>query len=943
MAEISNLINNFNNLTQNLSELTNKFFSFLDGDFIDQTGELILTNHETIKYSIVRQFLGDDLANQKHQTYIVASFDIGEKISIPNKNYLAQISRQLHKTQKNVPFIIVFRYSVAGTNYLTFTVSELRETLNQKTGNSFVTKVVLLKDINLNDTHRAHTRILEDLGNVSKDGLTFDELHTAWLKVLDTKLLGDNFYAEILEKYNSLVESINLPTQTNPTVENKKDFTLRLVGRLIFCWFLRAKGWIPDELLSTKAIKDDSDYYHEALEPLFFESLNKAPDKRDFNGKEKFESVPYLNGGLFEAKIDDYYRAEKPEYLDRKNFQLEIPNDQIKKLLQLFETYYFTIDENTSQTEEIGVDPEMMGRIFENFILNRSSTGSFYTPREIVDFMVESSLLEGLKNTVKYSNLDTKLFLDLAKEDDHTLTGIAEHYPKRRFITELKQNKIELSVYVMLKVRGWTFRNDKIDRIKHRHKEINYDFWQSFLSQNFTVEEYFFAKPKDIYISNELVKIPKIGLIVDISGLKYVLILSFSTKGFWILDTCYQMFANKVEKLKKEAKASLAEIQGFWSKKNIPQREYEVFEVDGYYHHTHSKRQLSEIFTVFQTLYSQIITKKTDDVKKYFSSPVYDFLEDVYLNTKKSDLDKKKRDVKAYLKSLKILDPACGSGAFPMGVLQKLTEIIHHLEPDKSLYEVKLNLLQNCIYGVDLLPIAVEISRLRCWLSLVVDEDKNDPKLLPNLEFKFVCANSLVGIKQLDNGLGLDEIENKQNELKNLRKQTFEPAQNKQILSQQWENLTTELFNLQTSNGFYDKNATDLAAWNPFENKLAEFFDSQWMFGENEFDLVIGNPPYIQLQKEGGKLGKEFENLGFETFAKTGDIYQLFYEKSIAFLALHGISCFITSNKWMRAGYGEKLRKFFLSKTKPLILFDLGGDVFESATVDSNILICQKR
>ena len=90
-------------------------------------------------------------------------------------------------------------------------------------------------------------------------------------------------------------------------------------------------------------------------------------------------------------------------------------------------------------------------------------------------------------------------------------------------------------------------------------------------------------------------------------------------------------------------------------------------------------------------------------------------------------------------------------------------------------------------------------------------------------------------------------------------------------------------------------------------------------------------------------LIKAFEKLGYQTFAKTGDLYQLFYEKSVDLLSKNGISCFITSNKWMRAGYGEKLRKFFLTQTKPLILFDLGGDVFESATVDSNILICQKK
>ena len=110
---------------------------------------------------------------------------------------------------------------------------------------------------------------------------------------------------------------------------------------------------------------------------------------------------------------------------------------------------------------------------------------------------------------------------------------------------------------------------------------------------------------------------------------------------------------------------------------------------------------------------------------------------------------------------------------------------------------------------------------------------------------------------------------------------------------------------------------------------------------KKQFDIVIGNPPYIQLQKNGGRLGKLYKNKGFETFSGRGDIYVLFYEKGIKILKENGILTFITSNKWMRAGYGEKLRKFFL-RYNPILLIDLGPDVFESATVDTNILIVQK-
>ena len=150
---------------------------------------------------------------------------------------------------------------------------------------------------------------------------------------------------------------------------------------------------------------------------------------------------------------------------------------------------------------------------------------------------------------------------------------------------------------------------------------------------------------------------------------------------------------------------------------------------------------------------------------------------------------------------------------------------------------------------------------------------------------------------------------------------------------------------LADDNVFAQADAKQLAEWNPYDqNAVADFFDPEWMFGVSDgFDIVIGNPPYIQLQNDGGKLAKLYADCNYKTFARTGDIYCLFYERGHQLLKPNGHLCYITSNKWMRAGYGEKTRDFFAKNTNPMLLIDFAGvKIFESATVDTNILLFAK-
>lgn len=310
------------------------------------------------------------------------------------------------------------------------------------------------------------------------------------------------------------------------------------------------------------------------------------------------------------------------------------------------------------------------------------------------------------------------------------------------------------------------------------------------------------------------------------------------------------------------------------------------------------------------------------------------------------------------LKAVKVLDPACGSGAFPMGLLNRMVEVLQRIEPDTNVYEQKLAIIENCLYGSDIQSIAAQITKLRFFISLIVDCERDASKpnfgipTLPNLETKFVSANSLIGKKKREAQLKLfenPEIEPTKIELAKVRHEHFmaKSASAKRRLREKDQELREKLAKLLADdNNFAPGDAKQLAAWNPYDqNAVSKFFDPEWMFGLNEhpFDIVIGNPPYIQLQNNGGELAKLYADCGYKTFARTGDIYCLFYERGQQLLKDGGHLCYITSNKWMRAGYGEKTRGFFADSTNPKLLIDFAGvKIFESATVDTNILLFSK-
>ena len=662
----------------------------------------------------------------------------------------------------------------------------------------------------LGEGHRSRTAIQQ-----------FEKLKASQLKLKDltkafsVEAVSDMFFNEYKKNYEDIIQYItgkrmvkvankweekvmNEPCQgimqefahfPNPE-KSVRDYVKKLMGRLVFLQFLQKKGWLgvpanepwgngnPEFIQGLFAACADKDHFVDnVLEELFNDLNTERTNDLVSSAVGHNIRVPYLNGGLFEREATD--ETEFP-----------LPAKYMQQMLDFFASYNFTIDENDPDDAEVGVDPEMLGRIFENLLEDNKDKGAFYTPKEIVTYMCRESLIAYLQTDI---------------EDEATKEAI------RQFVTSHEKNE----------------------------------------------------------------KLP-------------------------------------------------------------------------------------------------------------------------------ADTDQRLKDVK-------ICDPAIGSGAFPMGLLKELFQCrtaLEGIEQSKAA-EIKKHIIQNNIYGVDIERGAVDIARLRFWLSLIVDEE--NPQALPNLDYKIVEGNSLITTFDgqyidLEKGKGearfrssLINIQKEKKLLQAEQKRFFtltgdekyrsEIAIKKHILNTIWYQLDFEKHSWQDATieqaGLFGatepkgrkKNTAQIAEFTPERQEVLDkcealqarlkdeskslqeragisisFFEWETVFSdvfENEnikgFDIVIGNPPYIQLQNNGGELAQLYENCEFETLARTGDIYCLFYERGWQILNKGGHLCFITSNKWMRAGYGDKTRGFFASKTNPKLLIDFAGvKIFESATVDTNILLFEK-
>ena len=397
------------------------------------------------------------------------------------RTQLSQITREINKPF-DMPAMILFQHGEA----LTFAVIDRR--LNKvDESKDVLLKATLIKDINIADPHRAHIDILSDLSIAElyeKHRFTnFLKLHEAWKKTLDTSELNKRFYNEIANWYFWAVNQVTFPDGAEKDKEIRNATSvIRLITRLIFVWFIKEKGLVPDALFNETKIQEllvntdsqECTYYKAILQNLFFATLNQemnTPTKSDnrkfrnratqsngrdqnymvhslyryeklFSDKEEafalFDKIPFLNGGLFEC-LDKVLETSPKNggtkeiridgFSDHKKNKLEVPNllffsdkkivdlnaaygtrnkqYEVRGLIHILDSYKFTVTENTPIEEEVALDPELLGRVFENLLAAynpetgataRKLTGSYYTPREIVNYMTDESLIAYLKN-----------------------------------------------------------------------------------------------------------------------------------------------------------------------------------------------------------------------------------------------------------------------------------------------------------------------------------------------------------------------------------------------------------------------------------------------------------------------------------------------------------------------------------------------------------------
>ena len=302
------------------------------------------------------------------------------------------------------------------------------------------------------------------------------------------------------------------------------------------------------------------------------------------------------------------------------------------------------------------------------------------------------------------------------------------------------------------------------------------------------------------------------------------------------------------------------------------------------------------------------------------------------------------------LERVKICDPAIGSGAFPMGLLQEIFNAQIYLQELKGFKkgvsdaDIKKHIIEESIYGVDIDAGAVDIARLRFWLSLVVDEQ--EPQPLPNLDFKIVCANTLIPLGELTGNDMQAKAAQAVLELEKIRHDFFNVSSDEKLkLERQFKKVQTDLLSLRelTTNENYQV-YTKLYEFNPFEDKACSWFDAWWMFGVKDgFDIIIGNPPYVNIANISDENYRKILRTTFYSAKNKADLYSFFIEKGFQLLKPSGVMGYIIPQTWKATDSFSKLREIIFKQKSVLKLVDLEFGVFDAIVKPMIVLMSNEK
>ena len=617
-----------------------------------------------------------------------------------------------------------------------------------------------------------------------------------------------------------------------------RDFAKKLLGRLVFLHFLQRKGWLgcPSETADWRGghqtfllnlfeqFPDKTRFHSQALSELFFRTLNN-PNRENYRfqvgGMAKACRVPYLNGGLFDN--DDPNTAE-----------LDFPVEFFKDLLEFFAQYNFTIDENRPDDHEVGIDPEMLGHIFENLLEENREKGAFYTPREIVQYMCQEALVEHLSRRLQDHNVTRADVVELVQQQNVTVAL----RPHAKYADELLRDITVCDPAI----GSGAFPMGMLQEIFSARRYLF-----PYLAPGLTFDP---VQVKKHIIQHTIHGVDLERGAVDIARLR-----------FWLALVVDEERPQPLPNLDYKIMQGNSLLESF---EGIP------------LHHvkpTHQVRAIYEPRTVvdggqqlgiFQTSVAQ--QTRLDLVRQEAQQKQQEELEellDSYFNV--GDGPRKADAPQASKTELR----------------QQISGLIHqHLQ-----YNVELRLNQA----------RIELATAEATLN-AIRLDAKDPVA------------------------------------KRLQKEKARAKQQKAVDGCQ-QTVTRLEDTMQRLDKLQDGVERPYFLWHLY------FRD---VFEKGGFDIVIGNPPYIQLQKMGADCDL-LQQVGYETFTRTGDIYALFYEKGYDMLKPGGCLAYITSNKWLRANYGEKLRTFFVEKTNPLTLLDFNDfQLFENAVLLANIMVLTK-